>query len=206
MTALSTPSAAATPAPLQTVRQILHPRGVAIVGASADETKWGGRLLRYMLRHRHDGPLYPINARASELMGLPAYASLKDCPGPVDLAILLVPRDRVRDAIEDCVAKQVGCALCITAGFAETGPQGRADEEELVAIARAGGVRLIGPHCMGLMNTHHNLCATTGVVMGTVDRLPTGGIGIQPPQPSWGSMLARASRPRCRSATRPIWI
>lgn len=192
MTALSTPSAAATPAPLQTVRQILHPRSVAIVGASADETKWGGRLLRYMLRHRHDGPLYPINARASELMGLPAYASLKDCPGPVDLAILLVPRDRVRDAIEDCVAKQVGCALCITAGFAETGPQGRADEEELVAIARAGGVRLIGPNCMGLMNTHHNLCATTGVVMGTVDRLPTGGIGMASQSGAlMGAMISR---------------
>src|SRR5574337_684739 len=88
-------------APLQTVRQILHPKAVAIVGASGDQQKWGGRLLRYMLRHRHDGPLYPINARAKELMGLPAYASVRDCPGPVDLAILLVPRDHVRAAIED---------------------------------------------------------------------------------------------------------
>ena len=113
--------------PLQTVRDILHPRSVAIVGASDSEQKWGGRLLRYMLRHRHDGPLYPINARATELMGLPAYPSLLDCPGPVDLAILLVPRDKVRAAIEDCIAKKVGCALCITAGFAETGDQGRAD-------------------------------------------------------------------------------
>ena len=164
--------------PNQTVRQILHPTGVAIVGASDSEEKWGGRLLRYMLKHRHNGPLYPINAKATELMGLPAYKSVKDCPGPVDLAILLVPRHHIRAAIEDCIAKKVGCALCITAGFAETGPQGKADEEELVALARAGGVRLIGPNCMGLLNTHHNLCATTGVVMGTVDRLPTGGIGM----------------------------
>ena len=129
------PASAVTP--LQTVREILHPKSVAIVGASGDEQKWGGRLLRYMLRHRHDGPLYPINARAKELMGLPAYASLRDCPGPVDLAILLVPREHVRAAVEDCVAKGVGCALCITAGFAETGEKGRADEAELVAIARA---------------------------------------------------------------------
>ena len=178
--------------PLQTVRQILHPKSVAIVGASGDEQKWGGRLLRYMLRHRHDGPLYPINARATELMGLPAYASLRDCPGPVDLAILLVPRQHVRAALEDCVAKGVGCALCITAGFAETGPQGRADEEELVAIARAGGVRLIGPNCMGLMNAHHNLCATTGVVMGTVDRLPVGGIGMASQSGAlMGAMISR---------------
>ena len=178
--------------PSRTVREILHPQSVAIVGASGDEQKWGGRLLRYMLRHRHDGPLYPINARATELMGLPAYASLRDCPGPVDLAILLVPRDHVRAAVEDCVAKGVGCALCITAGFAETGPRGRADEEEIVALARAGGVRLIGPNCMGLMNAHHNLCATTGVVMGTLDKLPAGGIGMASQSGAlMGAMISR---------------
>ena len=178
--------------PLQTVRDILHPRSVAIVGASDSEQKWGGRLLRYMLRHRHDGPLYPINARASELMGLPAYPSLLDCPGPVDLAILLVPREHVRAAVEDCVAKGVGCALCITAGFAETGEKGRADEAELVALARAGGVRLIGPNCMGLMNAHHKLCATTGVVMGTLDQLPAGGIGMASQSGAlMGAMISR---------------
>ena len=188
----ATSSTPASVAPNQTVRQILHPKSVAIVGASDSEEKWGGRLLRYMLRHRHDGPLYPINARATELMGLPAYPSLRDCPGPVDLAILLVPRDKVRAAIEDCIAKKVGCALCITAGFAETGPSGRADEEALVALARSGGVRLIGPNCMGLMNTHHNLCATTGVVMGTVEQLPRGGIGMASQSGAlMGAMISR---------------
>lgn len=178
--------------PNQSVRQILHPKSVAIVGASDSEAKWGGRLLRYMLRHRHDGPLYPINARAKELMGLPSYPSLLDCPGPVDLAILLVPRQHIRAAIEDCVAKGVGCALCITAGFAETGPAGRAEEEELVELARRGGVRLIGPNCMGLMNAHHNLCATTGVVMGTVERLPVGGIGLASQSGAlMGAMISR---------------
>ncbi len=176
----------------QSVREILHPRNVAIVGASASEDKWGGRLLRYMLKHHHDGALYPINARASELMGVPAYASLRDCPGPVDLAILLVPKGNVKEAIEDCVAKHVGCALCITAGFAETGPAGRADEEDLVATARAGGVRLIGPNCMGLLNTHHKLAATTGVVIGTIDQLPAGGIGLASQSGAlMGAMLSR---------------
>ncbi|WP_084651800.1 acetate--CoA ligase family protein [Ottowia thiooxydans] len=178
--------------PNQTVRQILHPTGVAIVGASGDETKWGGRLLRYMMKHQHNGPIYPINARATELLGLPAYQSVKDCPGPVDLAILLLPREHIKAALEDCVAKKVGCALCITAGFAETGPEGRAEEEELVAIARAGGVRLIGPNCMGLMNAHHNLCATTGVVMGTVEKLPAGGIGMASQSGAlMGAMISR---------------
>jgi acetyl-CoA synthetase (ADP-forming) len=184
--------AALAEAPHQTVRQILHPDSVAIVGASGSDEKWGGRLLRYMLKHRHAGPLYPINARASELMGIPAYGSLLDCPGPVDLAILLVPREHVLAAIEDCVAKQIGCALCITAGFAETGPAGREAEELLVATARAGGVRLIGPNCMGLMNAHHHLAATTGVVMGSVDRLPVGGIGLASQSGAlMGAMLSR---------------
>ncbi|MCJ0762574.1 acetate--CoA ligase family protein [Variovorax terrae] len=185
-------SAALAVTPNQSVRQILHPKSVAIVGASESEEKWGGRLLRYMLKHRHDGALYPINARATELMGLPAYAALQDCPGPVDLAILLVPRDHVLAAIEDCVAKRIGCALCITAGFAETGPAGREAEEQLVATARAGGVRLIGPNCMGLMNAHHNLAATTGVVMGSIDRLPAGGIGLASQSGAlMGAMLSR---------------
>ena len=176
----------------QSVREILHPRNVAIVGASASEDKWGGRLLRYMLKHHHDGALYPINARASELMGVPAYPSLRACPEPVDLAILLVPRDNVREAIDDCVAVRAGCALCITAGFAETGPAGRAVEEDLVVAARTGGVRLIGPNCMGLLNTHHRLAATTGVVLGTLATLPTGGIGLASQSGALlGAMLSR---------------
>ena len=185
-------SAALTITPNQSVRQILHPQSVAIVGASESEEKWGGRLLRYMLKHRHAGALYPINAKSSRLLGVPAYASLQDCPGPVDLAILLVPQGNVLAAIEDCVAKKIGCALCITAGFAETGPAGRAAEEQLVITARAGGVRLIGPNCMGLMNAQHNLCATTGVAVGGIDRLPTGGIGLASQSGAlMGSMLSR---------------
>lgn len=180
------------PAARQTVRQILHPGAVAIVGASDNEDKWGGRLLRYMLRHRHHGALYPINARASELLGLPAYRSLLDCPAAVDLAILLVPRQQVRAAIEDCVTKQVGCALCITAGFAETGDPGRAEEQALAALARAGGLRLIGPNCMGLMNSQHRLCATTAVVMGSIGRLPAGGIGLASQSGAlMGAMISR---------------
>lgn len=176
-----------------TVKEILHPHSVAIVGASESLEKWGGRLLSYMLRHRPNGPLYPVNAQAKgQLMGLPAYASVLDCPGPVDLAILLVPPAHVKNTVEECVAKGVKCALCITAGFAETGPAGRTREEEIVAIARAGGMRLIGPNCMGLMNTQHNLCATTGVVMGAIDALPRGGIGLASQSGAMmGAMISR---------------
>lgn len=175
-----------------TIREILHPQSVAIVGASESMEKWGGRLLAYMLRHKLNGPLYPVNAQAKELMGLPAYPSVLDCPGPVDMAILLVPHAHVKKAVEECVAKGVKCAICITAGFAEAGPEGKVLEEELVTIARQGGVRLVGPNCMGLLNTHHQLCATTGVVMGTIDALPKGGIGLASQSGAMmGAMISR---------------
>ncbi len=175
-----------------TIREILHPQSVAIVGASESMEKWGGRLLAYMLRHNLNGPLYPVNAQAKELMGLPAYPSVLDCPGPVDMAILLVPHAHVKKAVEECVAKDVKCAICITAGFAEAGPEGKSLEEELVTIARQGGVRLVGPNCMGLLNTHHQLCATTGVVMGTIDALPKGGIGLASQSGAMmGAMISR---------------
>ncbi len=183
---------APSPSPRMSVRQWLHPRSVAIVGASEDEAKWGGRLLRYMTRHRIAGELYPVNARADTLLGHPSYASVSDCPGPVDMAILLVPSHHALAAVNDCVAKGVGCAVAITAGFAETGEAGLGQERELVAAARAGGMRLIGPNCMGLMNAHHNLAATTGVVMGQIDQLPAGGIGLASQSGAlMGAMLSR---------------
>lgn len=181
-----------TTVPRISVRELLHPRSVAIVGASGDEAKWGGRLLRYMTSHRIAGELYPINPKAEELMGVQSYASLADCPTSVDMAILLVPNTRALSAIEDCVANGVGCAIAITAGFAEMGEEGRALEQKLVTVARHGGMRLIGPNCMGLLNTHHNLAATTAVSMGYVDTLPVGSIGMASQSGAlMGAMLAR---------------
>jgi len=175
-----------------TITALLHPRSVAIVGASNDPAKWGGRLLHYMLKHRMDGPLYPINPRADTLMGVPCYPSLVACPGPVDMAILLVPGARAQAAIEDCAAAGVKLAIAITAGFSETGEEGAQRERTLVQTAKRAGVRLIGPNCMGLLNTHHTLAATTAVSMGVIDHLPVGGIGMASQSGAlMGAMLAR---------------
>lgn len=174
------------------MHDLLHPRSVAIVGASEDESKWGGRLLRYMTRHRIEGALYPINPKGGELMGVPAFASLSDCPGPIDMAILLVPSSRALDAVRDCVVNKVKVAIAITAGFAEAGPEGELLQQRLLQEARAGGLRLFGPNCMGLMNTHHNLAATTAVSMGYLEKLPVGGIGMASQSGAlMGALLAR---------------
>lgn len=174
------------------IADILHPRSVAIVGASNDETKWGGRLLRYMTRHRIAGELYPINPRGDVLMGVQSYSSIAECPGPVDMAVLLVPGSRALDAVRDCAANGVKVAVAITSGFAEAGAQGAELEQTLVREARQAGMRLIGPNCMGLLNTRHNLAATTAVTMGYVDKLPVGGIGMASQSGAlMGAMLAR---------------
>lgn len=174
------------------IRELLHPRSVAIVGASGDITKWGGRLLHYMSKHRIAGELYPINPRGEKLMGVQSYPSLADCPKPIDMAILLVPNTRALAAVQDCVANGVGCAVAITAGFSEMGEEGTRLEQELLRTAREGGMRLIGPNCMGLLNTHHNLAATTAVTMGYVDKLPRGVIGMASQSGALlGAMLAR---------------
>src|SRR5690606_11931221 len=80
---------------VEEIRAILHPRSVAIVGASEDESKWGGRLMKYMLKHRLDGALYPINPKADSIMGVAAYPTVAQCPGAVDMVVVLLPKERV---------------------------------------------------------------------------------------------------------------
>lgn len=175
-----------------TISELLHPRNVAIVGASGDEQKWGGRLLRYMINHRIEGELYPVNPRGEKLMGIQSYPSVSDCPGPVDMAILLLPSTRVMAAVKDCVNAGVKLAVIISSGFAESGPEGAELERLVVEEAHKGGMRIIGPNCMGLLNTHHNLAATTAVSMGYLDKLPVGGIGVASQSGAlMGAMLAR---------------
>ncbi|NYT76922.1 acetate--CoA ligase family protein [Alcaligenaceae bacterium] len=174
------------------IKELLHPRNVAIVGASGDISKWGGRLLSYMSKHPVEGRVFPINPKGEILMGVQSYPSLGDCPEPVDMAVLLVPGTRALASVKECAANGVKSVIAITSGFAETGPEGLAMEQQLVAEARKGGMRLIGPNCMGLLNTHHNLAATTAVTMAYVDKLPRGPIGMASQSGAlMGAMLAR---------------
>lgn len=176
------------------VRRILHPRSMAIIGASDDEGKWSGRFMGYLRKHGVPEALavYPINPRSDSILGMKAYKRVLDCPGPVDMAVLLLPRDKSAAALQDCAEKGVHSIIAITAGYAETGDEGRLAQEAMVAQAHAAGTRVIGPNCMGLLNTHHQLVATTGMVMGSIDVLPKGPIGIASQSGAlMGVMLAR---------------
>ncbi len=142
-----------SPDPAAALRAFFSPAAVAVVGASRDPSRVGARLLDALQSSRYQGELYPVNPHATEIQGLRAWPSVRAIPGPVDLAVVAVPRDTVLEVAKDCADKGIRALLVITADFAETGPEGRAAQERLLALARARGLRLIGPNCFGLLNT-----------------------------------------------------
>ncbi len=135
------------------LRPFFYPRSVAVVGASRDPASIGYCIAEALAANRFRGPVYPVNPRASTIGSLPAYASIGDVPGPVDLAIIAVPRDGVLGVVDECAARGVKALVAITAGFAETGAEGRALQQTLVEKVRSYGMRMVGPNCLGLINT-----------------------------------------------------
>jgi acyl-CoA synthetase (NDP forming) len=133
---------------------------VAVIGASSDPTKIGGRPIHHLRDAGFTGQIYPINPHREEIQGIPALASLEDIPGEVDLAIVAVPTGAVLDAVTACAAKGVKVAILFSAGFAEMGPEGAALQDELVQVARAGGMRLLGPNCIGAASGEIGAIAT----------------------------------------------
>ncbi len=132
---------------------LLHPSSVAVIGASRDDSSIGGRLFRNLLVTSFAGPLYPINPSAEYVHSVNAYPTVRDVPGPVDLAFITVPAAAVLGVLEDCGEKGVKAVVVISAGFAEGGPGGAAMEADLLAVCRRYGMRLVGPNCMGVLNT-----------------------------------------------------
>jgi acetyl coenzyme A synthetase (ADP forming)-like protein len=135
------------------LRPFFRPKSVAVVGASRDPSSIGYRILESLVRNRFQGPVYPVNPKATVVGCIRAYPSVRALPEPVDLAVLAVPRDAVLGVVDDCAARGVRGIVVITAGFAEVNPEGRQLQQQLVEKVRGYGMRLIGPNCMGLLNT-----------------------------------------------------
>lgn len=139
---------------------LFEPRSVAVIGASDDPIRIGGRPLRYLKRQGFRGAVYPVNPRREQVQGLKAYPSIEAIPGPVDVAIIALPAEATVEAVRACAAKGVRVALIFSAGFAETGDAGQARQSEAVAIARAAGMRLLGPNCLGSFNNFDGFYST----------------------------------------------
>ena len=166
------------------VRSFLAPESIAVVGASRRRGTVGGEILANLVAGGFTGPIYPVNDRADVVQSLAAYRTLDDIPGAVELAVLVVPAERVLGVARDCAAIGVRALLVISAGFAETGDDGRRRQQDLVAVCRSAGMRLIGPNCLGVLNTAPEVClnatfAPRQAPAGRVGLLSqSGGVGI----------------------------
>lgn len=143
---------------VQELYPLFHPRSVAVIGATNNITKWGYSTFS-SIKSRYKGALYPVNHKAGKVLGVPAYPRVADIPGEVDLAVIVVPSRAVVGVMQDCVQKGVKAAVVISAGFAETGPEGRALQEEMMREARKGNIRVVGPNCMGMWSAAAGLPA-----------------------------------------------
>jgi acetyl coenzyme A synthetase (ADP forming)-like protein len=143
---------------LRVMDRMMNPRAVAVIGASAEDGKIGNSVMKNLINGGFAGDIYPVNPKADEILGRKAYASIKDVPGEVDVAVFAIPAKFVASAIDECGAKGVPAAVLIPSGFAETGNVEL--QREVVETARRHGIRLLGPNIYGYYYTPSNLCAT----------------------------------------------
>ncbi|HZS81319.1 MAG TPA: acetate--CoA ligase family protein [Stellaceae bacterium] len=162
--------------PRLSIAGILEPRRVAVFGASDDRGKWAGRIMYYLALHGYAGEVVPINPRREIVQGKRCYARIGDAPN-IDVAVIAIPAGKVPETIRDCAEAGVGCCLVISSGFAEIGAAGAALQQEIVEIARAAGMRLIGPNCLGLINLRNGMALTSARVL-EVEKLIQGAIGL----------------------------
>ncbi len=133
--------------------RLFSPRSIAVFGASKTVGKVGYLTLSNLVQSGFQGPIVPVNSAGGELFGLTVYKHLADYPDAIDLVVIAVPAEMVPAAASEAVAKKAGAVVVVASGFKEAGPEGRALEDELIAICRRGGVRLLGPNCLGVINT-----------------------------------------------------
>ncbi len=177
----------------QSIRRLLTPASVAVVGASEERYGVGRAALANLLSFGFRGPIHPVHPTASHVASVPAYPSVLDVPGPVDLAVVALPAESVLDVVTQCAAKGVHGLVILSAGFAETGePDGVERQAELVRLARLNGMRVIGPNCLGVLNTEPDV-RLNSTLASTVPG--PGRIGMFSQSGSLGSMiLAEAAR------------
>lgn len=158
------------------------PQSIAVIGASQDPQKVGYAVLNNIRKYCFTGDIYPINPKSEEMLGLKTYQRINDVKGDVDLAVIAIPAHMVPQALRDCIQKGVKSVVIISAGFKESGTAGVLLEEELKVLVRESGIRILGPNCLGIINTANNLNATFAAGMLPKGRLSffsqSGALGI----------------------------
>ena len=141
-------------ASVNALKLFFQPRAVAVIGASRQRGTIGGEIFHNLLSYGFNGPVYPINPTATSIENVRAYPSIETVPGPVDLAVIVVPAAKVVEVASECARRGVKALVVISAGFSETGEEGKRRQAELLGVCRSAGMRLIGPNCMGIVNTN----------------------------------------------------
>lgn len=135
------------------VGRFIAPRSVAVIGASRERDTIGGQIFHNLLDAGFEGTAYPVNRKADVVQSVRAYSSVGEIPAPIDLAVIAVPAAAVIDVVRECAGLGVPAVVVISAGFAEVGAEGAEIQHELLEVCRQGGVRLVGPNCLGVVNT-----------------------------------------------------
>jgi len=148
-----------------------NPRGVAVIGASRDPHKLGHGVVRNLIEYRYRGSIYPVNPVATEILGHACYPTIAEVPDPVDLAVVVVPAGIVADVLDQCGKRAIKHAIVVSGGFSETGPEGEAREVVLAQVAEKHGLRIVGPNCIGTIDTHHSVNTTFVVGMPQVGEI-----------------------------------
>jgi len=174
---------------------LMAPGSIAVIGASDDATRIGGRPLRYLLDAGYAGRVYPVNPRRATVQQLPAFASLGDIGASVDLAIVAVPAAAVVATLEECAAHAVGAAVVFSSGFAEMGDDGGGVQDAMSAIARDSGMRILGPNCLGHYNAGLGVFATFSSSI-ELDRPAAGPVGVVSQSGAYGGHVAFLARSR----------
>lgn len=174
---------------------LLAPRSIALIGASQDPTRIGGRPLRYLRESGYAGAVYPVNPNRESVQGLAAYPSIASLPQVPDVALLAVPAAATLQAVRECAEQGVGSAIVFSAGFAEADDAGRAVQEQISAIARESGMRILGPNCLGVFNAQANYYGTFSAIFDASFMQP-GPLAIVSQSGAYGSHLAHLARQR----------
>lgn len=174
---------------------LMNPSAVAIVGASGDPTRIGGRAFKYYREFGFRGALYPVNSASPEVQGCKAYESLSAIPGGIDLAVIALPAPLVAGCLAEAAGKGAGAAIIFSSGFAETGVEGRQAQARLVALAKAKGMRLLGPNCLGMFDAETGHCPTFTSFLETGPALP-GKLAFLTQSGAYGAHLLTLARRR----------
>ncbi len=177
---------------LVNLEKMINPASIAVVGASANEKKNGGRLFRYLIENQYPGKLYPINPGSSEIKGYKAYPTIKEVPEDIDLACIIVEAKRIPQVMEDCISKGIKAVIIYSSGFAEIGEGGKKLQDEVLELAEKGNIRVLGPNSIGIASPSKKIYTAFGAALESKVK-PLGNIGFISQSGAMGSaLLSRA--------------